>query len=81
MINFSVSRPLRALISGGQVKKTKNSFVPFVFANVGSVEAASRNSRLLFSFSRRSEEGGIKNDLSCSFLFKPFPRTSGSMYP
>ena len=77
MINFSVSRLPRALILGGQVKKTKNSFVPSVFANVGSVEAASRNSRPLFSFSRRREEGVIKNYLSSSFLFTPFPRTSG----
>ena len=76
MINFSVSRPLRALIRGPG-EKTNKHFVPSVFANTGSVEAAFRNSHPLFNFSRRREEG-VNEKFSFSLsssssLFKPFP--------
>ena len=60
----------------------RKKIVPSVFANIGYVEAASWNSRPLFSFSRRREEGVNKKlslslSLSSSSLFNPFPKTSG----
>ena len=85
MINFSVSRPPHALILDGQVKikkRTKKTVLSLPFLPMLSPwRPLPENSRPLFSFSRRREEGVIKNYLSSSFLFKTFPRTSGSMYP
>ena len=50
MINFSVSRPLRALTFQRQAKKTKTILFLSFSPNFGSVEAASRNSSPLFRF-------------------------------
>ena len=81
MINFSVSRPPRALILGGQVKKSKKQFCPFRFCQCWVRGGRFPKFPPFVQFSRRREEGVIKNYLSSSFLLKPFPRTSGSVYP
>ena len=66
MINFSVSRPLRALtFRAGEKTAVCSQFLP----NFGSVEAVSRNSRPLFKFPRRREENVTKNAFFSLFLF------------
>ena len=80
MINFSVSRPPRALIfRAGWGKKTILSvpFLPILSPSGGRF----RNSRPLFNFSRRREEDVNKNGLSLSSsssFFKLIPKTDNA---
>ena len=63
MINFSVFRPLRALLLSARPKKIS---IPSVFGNIRSVEAAEFPASV--QFSRRRKEGVDKKKLSL-FLF------------